>query len=162
MNKQNLMLSIPEKIQQFETGGSKLRDAMADLKPEHLDAKPGPGAWSPRELVIHMADMDAIAIDRMKRIIAEDCPLLIWADDSAYNENLAPEVQDVEDALIYFEVGRRQFARVLRTLDDAEFQRYGIHSKRGKTTLMEFLDIYIWHLDHHLQFLLDKKKNLGY
>lgn len=156
------MTTTHEKIQQFEDGGARLRAAMQDIKPEHLDAHPGPGQWSPRELVIHMADMDAIAIDRMKRIIAEDCPLLIWADDSAYIQKLSPSIQDVDDALSYFEVGRRQFARVLRALPEEAFDRYGIHSKRGKTTLMEFLDIYIWHLEHHLQFLLDKKTNLGY
>lgn len=43
-----------------------------------------------------------------------------------------------------------------------DFDRLGIHSKTGKVTLMQCLDMYIWHMDHHLQFLLDKKTNLGY
>jgi uncharacterized damage-inducible protein DinB len=156
------MLTITEKIDQFEAGGQALHNALANLPDDVMDAKPGPGKWSIRELVIHMADMDAIAIDRMKRVIAEDCPLLIWADDSAYIEHLAIASQDVGDALTSFEVGRRQFARVLRTLPAETFERFGIHSKVGKVTLLEFLEKYIWHLDHHMLFLMDKKKNLGY
>ncbi len=156
------MQTITEKIDQFEAGGRTLRNALADLPDDVLDAKPGPGKWSIRELVIHMADTDAIAIDRMKRVIAEDCPLLIWADETAYMDHLAIASQDVGDALTSFEVGRRQFARVLRTLSTETFERFGIHSKSGKVTLMQLLEMYIWHLDHHLPFLMDKKKNLGY
>ena len=37
-------------------------------------SKPGPGKWSIKELVVHLADSDSISIDRMKRILTEDDP----------------------------------------------------------------------------------------
>ena len=55
-----------------------------------LIAHPGPGDWSIQELVIHLADSDAIAIDRMKRILTEDNPPLLNADETAYVHRLLP------------------------------------------------------------------------
>src|ERR1700686_3731346 len=110
-----------ELIEQYAAGGEKLRRAVAGLTQEELTARPGPGAWSILEVVIHLADSDAISIDRMKRMLIEDDPALLYADETAYVERLFSNNQDVEDALILIEVGRRQFARVLRLLPDAAF-----------------------------------------
>ena len=56
-------------IEQYAAGGEKLRRAVAGLTPDELRARPGPGAWSVLEVIIHLADSDAISIDRMKRIL---------------------------------------------------------------------------------------------
>lgn len=64
-------------IEQFAAGGEKLRRAVRGLERADLLAKPGPGAWSIQQLVLHVVDSDAIAIDRMKRILTEDNPTLL-------------------------------------------------------------------------------------
>jgi hypothetical protein len=126
-----------------------------------LLARPGPGDWSIQELVIHVVDSDAIAIDRMKRILTEDNPPLLYADETAYNARLFPDEQSLEDALTLFDVGRRQWARVLRKLPDEAFSRHGTHNRRGIMTLGEMVEGYIKHLDHHLVFLRAKRDRLG-
>src|SRR5207248_8262834 len=98
-------------------------------------ARPGPGDWSIQELVIHVVDSDDIAIDRMKRILTEDNPSLLYADETAYIARLLPHDQSLEDALTLFDVGRRQWARVLRKLPDDAFSRHGTHNRRGIMTL---------------------------
>ncbi len=103
-------------IESFAAGGDILRRAVQGLSRDDLLARPGPGAWSIQELVVHMADSDEIAIDRMKRVLTEDNPALLYADESAYIARLQPHEQSLEDALTLFEVGRRQWSRVLRTL----------------------------------------------
>jgi hypothetical protein len=59
-----------------------------DLSHDDLIAHRGPGDWSIQELVIHLADSDAIAIDRMKRILTEDNQPLLDADETAYVDRL--------------------------------------------------------------------------
>lgn len=140
---------------------SKLAESVAGLTREDLLAKPGPGDWSIQQVVIHMADSDAIAIDRMKRMIIEDHPTLLWADESAYAEKLFPDEQSIEDALIIFEAGRRQFACVLRCLPESAFERIGIHNKRGPVTLGQMVADYVEHLDYHLKFIFAKRERLG-
>jgi uncharacterized damage-inducible protein DinB len=148
-------------IEQYATGGEKLRRALAGLSREDLLAKPGPGKWSIQELVIHLADSDAIAIDRMKRILTENNPPLLYADEQAYTEKLFCDEQSIDDAVLLFDVGRRQWARVLRKLPDEAFDRVGTHNRRGQLSLEHFVTDYIEHVDHHLKFLYGKRERLG-
>jgi uncharacterized damage-inducible protein DinB len=148
-------------IEEYVACSSKLREAVAGLTQEQLTARPGPGKWSILELVVHLVDSDSIAIDRMKRIIIEDNPTLLYADESAYVDRLFSHEQSLEDALILFEVGRRQFARVLRRLPDDAFERIGTHNRRGTMTLGHMVNDYIGHVDHHLKFLEEKRSRLA-
>jgi uncharacterized damage-inducible protein DinB len=134
---------------------------VAGLSPEDLTARPGPGSWSILELVIHLTDSDCIAIDRMKRMLIEDDPPLLYADETAYVRGLASHEQSLQDALTLFEVGRRQFTRVLRALPDEAFDRRGTHNRRGVQTVGGTVKEYIEHVDHHLAFLLEKRARLG-
>jgi hypothetical protein len=148
-------------IEEYVACGVRLRHGVAGLSPEELMARPGPGDWSILELVIHLTDSDCIAIDRMKRMLIEDDPPLLYADETAYVRKLASHEQSLEDALILFEVGRRQFARVLRALPDEAFDRRGMHNRRGILTVGGEVNNYIKHLHHHLAFLLEKRARLG-
>ena len=148
-------------IEEYVACGPRLRKATARLTTEDLTAKPGPGKWSILELVLHLADSDAISIDRMKRMLTEDNPSLLYADESAYVDRLCAHEQSVENALTLFEVGRRQFGRVLRRLPDEAFARGGTHNRRGPVTVGGMVKDYIEHVDDHLKFLYDKRTRLG-
>jgi uncharacterized damage-inducible protein DinB len=148
-------------IEAYVAAPAKLRAAVAGLTREELTARPGPGAWSTLEVVVHIADSDAISIDRMKRILTEDNPPLLYADESAYVVRLHTHEQDLEDALTLLEVGRRQWARVLRRLPDEAFARTGQHNRRGTVTLGGMVADYIEHIDDHLKFIVGKRANLG-
>jgi uncharacterized damage-inducible protein DinB len=148
-------------IDEFEASPAKLRRALVGLTPDDLQARPGPGKWSIQEIVIHLVDSDEIAIDRMKRILIEDNPPLLYADESAYIDRLFPHDQSIDDALTMFETGRRQFARVLRKLPDSAFERHGTHNKKGRVTLGEMVKSYAQHVDDHMKFLIGKREKLG-
>ena len=148
-------------IEEYVACGPRLRKAVAGLNAEDLTARPGPGKWSILELVIHLADSDAISIDRMKRILTEENPQLLYADETAYADRLCSHEQSLDDALTLIEAGRRQFARVLRKLPDEAFARRGTHNRRGAMTVGELVEDYIEHVNHHLKFLLDKRIRLG-
>jgi uncharacterized damage-inducible protein DinB len=151
----------PKVIDAYEAGGAKLRAAVAGLTREQLTARPGPGAWSIQEVVIHLADSDAISIDRMKRMLIEDDPPLLYADETEYTRRLHPHDQDLDDALTLFEVGRRQFARVLRRLPPEALARGGTHNRRGKVTVGGTVPDYVEHVDYHIGFIRRKRANLG-
>jgi uncharacterized damage-inducible protein DinB len=148
-------------IEAYAAGPAKLRAAVAGLTREELTARPGPGKWSILEVVVHLSDSDAISIDRMKRILTEDDPPLLYADETAYVDRLFTHEQDLEDALILLEAGRRQWARVLRKLPDEAFARTGRHNRRGTVTLGGMVAGYVEHIDDHLKFVVGKRANLG-
>ena len=148
-------------IEEYVACGPRLREAVAGLTREDLTARPGPGKWSILELVLHLTDSDAISIDRMKRMLTEDNPPLLYADESAYVEGLCSHEQSLDDALTLFEVGRRQFARVLRNLPDQAFTRQGTHNRRGAVRVGDMVKDYVEHVTYHLRFLYDKRTRLG-
>jgi uncharacterized damage-inducible protein DinB len=148
-------------IDAYEAAPARLRRAVQGLSREELTARPGPGKWSILEVVVHLADSDAISIDRMKRILCDDNPPLLYADETAYVDRLFTHDQDLEDALVLLEVGRRQWARVLRKLPDSAFERTGQHNRTGSVTVGKMVATYIKHIDDHLEYIVGKRKNLG-
>jgi uncharacterized damage-inducible protein DinB len=147
-------------IDAFERGGERLSAATAGLSGEQRQARPVPGTWSIHEIVVHMADSDAIGIDRMKRIIAEDLPLLIGYNETRFIQRLFPHEQPLGQVVALFDQARRLFAITLRKLTPADFERGGIHNEVGKKTLAAMLESYVDHLDHHLRFIKQKKAML--
>jgi hypothetical protein len=130
------------------------------LSEAQLDARPVPGAWTMRQLVVHMLDSDLAAGHRMKRMAAEDVPLLIAYDETAFAEKLYAGV-DVNLACELFRMNRLHTGEVLRKLPAEAFARVGVHNQRGKVTLAEMVGIYIHHMDHHAPFARAKRVAMG-
>ena len=148
-------------IEQYARAGARLADALRGLSKPELLARPVPGTWSIQEIVIHLMDSDLIAADRMKRVIAENNPMLIGYDESKFAEKLLYNDQSVEDAVTIFTLNRRNVAKILRGMPDAAYERKGTHNQRGEVTLGQLLDTYVKHFEHHLQFILKKRAMLG-
>ena len=70
-------------------------------------------------------------------------------------------VESLEDALTLFDLGRRQWSRVLRRLPDDSFAHQGTHNWAGIVTLGGMVESYTRHLETHLVFLRAKRERLG-
>jgi uncharacterized damage-inducible protein DinB len=148
-------------IDRYEADGPRLAQAIAGLSREQLNAFPVPGTWSIQQIVLHMMDSDLIGSDRMKRIAAEERPTLIGYNETAFAGNLFYDQLDPRLACEIFEKNRRLTADILRRLPEKAFQRKGDHNERGEVSLLDLLETYFDHLDHHLKFLNDKRRLLG-
>ncbi len=155
------MSALESMIDRYAIGGAILGYAAGGLSPEHTHTRTAPGTWSIAELVAHLVDSDLVGCDRMKRVIAEDEPLLLAYDQNVWISRLKSQEMPVEEAVNLFAANRRWMTRVLRGCAEADFGRAGKHSERGRTTLAELVAGYITHLDHHLRFLYGKRANLG-
>jgi hypothetical protein len=152
-------------IDAFETGGGKLRAAIAGLSPKELLWVPPPGAgigrWSIQQVVLHLMDDELIWTSRMKTIIAEDNPQILGFDESKFAANLHPEAQDAQTAVEIVELNRGLFASVLRKLHDAVFARTGRHNDLGSFTLEQAVQWTTEHLEHHVLYINLKRDRLG-
>jgi uncharacterized damage-inducible protein DinB len=155
------MPSLSSMIDAYLAGPSQLRQAVAGMSREQLLARPVPGKWSTLEVVCHLSDFEPILADRMKRVIAEDRPALLGADENRFAAALAYHQRDLEEELQIVERTRSQLARILRTLSDDVLGRVGVHNERGPRTLEQLLAGATAHLPHHLQFVADKRRALG-
>jgi hypothetical protein len=148
-------------IEAYLEGPVKLRRAVLGLTSDQLQARPVPGRWSTLEVVCHLVDSEQAWCHRMKRVIAEEKPLLIGYDESRFAMALAYHDRDLELELSLLEGMREQMARILRTLPEVAWSYSGIHSERGLISLEEMLRAETEHIPHHLDFILEKRKALG-
>ena len=148
-------------IDRYASGGALLKYAVSGLTDEQALAKPGTGAWSIAELVAHLLDSELVHIDRMKRVIAEENPILVAFDENAWIDRLDSQSMPVDEAVDLFDRNCRWMARVLRQCTESDFARTGQHTERGPLTLAALLATSVNHTDHHLRFLYAKRANLG-
>lgn len=127
--------------------------AVEGLTESELDRSFERGKWSIRQQVNHLADCEINYVQRMKKVIAEDKPLLPvfesdkWAKSLFYDKSLA------DDSIALFFTLRATMARVLRGLSDKDFDRFGIHTEDGKVTLLDFLERAVEHAEHHTKMI---------
>lgn len=148
-------------IDQYAAGAGVPAEAIQGLSPQELLATPVPGTWSIQQIVLHLMDSDLIAADRMKRIIAEETPTIIGYDQSAFAAKLHYDKLDAAVAAEVFRLNRQLMTAILRLLPDSAFERSGMHNERGRVTLAQMVEMYVWHLSHHVGFVKHKRQLLG-
>src|SRR6266511_4676282 len=97
-------------IDSYLAGVDLLRQAVAGMTREQVVARPVAGKWSTLEVVCHLADSDPILADRMKRVLAEDRPQLLGADEKCFAAALAYHERDLEEELALIAHTRSQMA----------------------------------------------------
>ena len=152
--------AIERAIASYEAGASKMRVACSGLSESQVNTRIAPGTWSVQEVMTHLLDSDLASTHRMRRIVAEQNPLLVAYDEDAFIARLPSDRNDLREVLDLFEANRRFTARWLRTLAPADFERTAVHTQRGRITLLEIVEIYANHVDHHLKFVDGKRAAL--
>jgi uncharacterized damage-inducible protein DinB len=150
-----------ELIDRYLAGPELLQRAVQGMGDEQLDAKPIAGKWSTRQVVCHLADFEPIYADRMKRVIAEQCPTFFGGDPDTFAAHLAYDRRSVAAELSLLTAVRQQVAAILRELKANDFQRVGNHSEAGQMTLETLLRNIGNHVPHHIQFIDEKRRSLG-
>lgn len=153
-------MPIHQLLEQYAAGPDLLRSSVADMDAGQLRARPVAGRWSTLEVVCHLCDAEAVYAERMKRVVAEQEPLLRGFDPDVWMPRLAYHERDAEEELQLVKLIRGQMSRILRRLEPRDFQRTGIHSEAGPLTLEELLRRVTEHIPHHVRFIAEKRAAL--
>jgi uncharacterized damage-inducible protein DinB len=153
--------NLAQMIASYVEGPRLLRASVRGMSREQLRARPIAGKWSTLEVVCHLVDSEQAWCHRMKRVIAEEKPLLIGYDESRFTATLGYHDRDLDEELDLLDAQRDQMARVLRGLPDAAWLREGVHNERGLITLETMVEVEAEHVVHHIRHILDKRKALG-
>jgi hypothetical protein len=147
-------------VDSYLAGSANLRDAVAGMSRDHAVARPIPGRWSVLEVVYHLADMDANIAHRLKRVLSEDRPTFERVQPDLMLAALAYQARDIEEELAFFDLGRRQIARLLKASPPEAWERVGIVGDRGDKTVGQMVNGAIEHVAHHLKFIVEKRRAL--
>ena len=93
------MSSLQTLTDQYLDGPKQLSQAVAGMSREQALARPITGKWSTLEVVAHLADFDPIMADRIKRVIAEEQPTLLGADEQKFAAALFYHERELQEEL---------------------------------------------------------------
>jgi hypothetical protein len=75
-------------IAQYKDGYRVVAEALVKITPEELDAIPGPGKWSARQIIHHLADSEMTGAVRFRLLVAEDRPAIKGYDQDRFAARL--------------------------------------------------------------------------
>jgi len=169
-------------VQRYRRGIEVLDRRILGLSEQQLDdaylPEAGVGRWPVRVLLGHCADAELVFVQRMRRAIGEENPLVeVWDEDSFVDSgmygNAAKEYADdpeADHARVMHAVGgclavihtlRQWHAAWLMSLDPQDWERRIMHPQRGPLTVKQVLSYATWHLEHHGRFLTKKLDKIG-
>lgn len=132
--------------------GIRELDAVVDgLTEAQLDLRPAAGEWTVREIVHHCADSEMTSAIRLRRLLAEDNPVIDGYDEAAFARRLHYDVRPVAASLAAVRAARETSASILEHLSDADWSRAGTHSQSGPYSVDDWLRIYAAHCHDHAE-----------
>ena len=133
----------------YVAGPAAIRESLAGISEAELDARPADGGWTAREVVHHTADSEMTSAIRLRRLIAEDDPLIVGYDGDEFARRLHYADRPIEPALDAITAARATTAQILAGLTEAEWGRTGTHSETGPYGVERWLQIYSAHCHEH-------------
>jgi hypothetical protein len=137
-----------ELIARYEDGYQMIVNALEGITDAEMDARPGPGEWTAREVVHHLADSEMTAAIRLRLLIAAEGPALLGYDEAEFARRLFYD-RPITASLEAFKAARRSTAEILHRMTDAEWARAGTHTDSGRYTAGDWLEIYAQHAVDH-------------
>ena len=117
-------------IAQYRDGYAAIAEALIKITPEELDGRPGPGKWTVREIVHHLADSEMTAGIRLRRLLAEDRPEIKGYDQDEFARRLHYD-RPHEGSLELFKAVRDSTAELLERMQPADWLREGTPQRSG-------------------------------
>lgn len=121
-----------------------------DLPDADLLKNYGPGKWSVRYILHHLADSETILFYRIRRVISEP-KQVIWAfDQDAWAKNLDYSTVPLELAKSIYLSSRQGVIYYARLHYENSHEITFVHSETGIRTLKDEFDKVVWHNQQHV------------
>jgi len=135
-------------LERYATGADAVDAAVDGISDEELDRRPPSGEWTAREIVHHLADSESMAAIRLRRLLAEDDPVIAGYDEPEWARRLHYD-RPIEPSLAVVRAVRTASHQLLTTLTPVEWSRTGSHSEGGPYSTERWLAIYAEHSHDH-------------
>src|SRR5262245_45462509 len=119
----------------------RLRELVESRDESDLARKPAPDRWSIREILAHLADAEVVIGWRLRSILASNGTKLQAYDQSRWADTFKYADVAAGDSLDSFEASRRANMRLLRTVDPALLENFGMHEERGRESITHLIKL---------------------
>jgi hypothetical protein len=136
-------------IAQYAAGPEEVARSLEQFPANSLTAHPLPGKWSACEIVQHLADSEMASALRLRRLLAEDKPVIQGYDQDSYAVRLNYNERDMAPAMQAFSGARAATTQLFSKMSDEDWTREGWHTEHGRYTPEDWLRIYAAHAHNH-------------
>ncbi|HEX7474167.1 MAG TPA: DinB family protein [Candidatus Limnocylindrales bacterium] len=137
-------------IDRYRDGHRAVLDALAGTTEDELNALPAaPDTWTARMVVHHLADSEMMSAMRLRRLIADEHPVIEGYDEPRFARRLFYDDRPIEPALAALAAARATTLQILERLSDEQWAREGVHTESGRYGVEEWLRIYAAHAHDH-------------
>jgi hypothetical protein len=147
-------------IEQYAAGYDEVAASLKDFPEPALTAHPLPGKWSAAEIVHHLADSESTSALRLRRLLAEDNPVIQGYDQDQYAVRLKYNEREMAPALEAFRAARATTAQLLNLMSEDDWTRAGTHTESGRYPIETWLEIYAAHAHNHAAQIRRLKESL--
>ncbi|NOT28540.1 MAG: metal-dependent hydrolase [Acidobacteria bacterium] len=116
-----------------------------------LDRTYGPGKWSVRYVLHHIADAETVLFERIRRVLSEGHRVLWAFDQEAWAQSLDYQVRPMALSRDLYLASREGAMFYASQSYDAKGHLEWIHSETGVRTLKDEFDKVVWHNAKHLE-----------
>jgi hypothetical protein len=135
-------------VEHYRAGAEAVVKVIEGLDESSLDARPGEGEWTPREIIHHLADSEMTSAIRLRRLLAEEAPQISGYDEEEFVRRLHYD-RPIEHSLAAMKAARDTSAEILERLTEEEWKRAGTHSERGFYSVERWLEFCAPHAHDH-------------
>jgi hypothetical protein len=135
-------------LDRYRTGADEAEAALDGATDDELDRRPRHGGWTARQVAHHLADSEAMAYIRLRRLIADEDPQIQDYDEPRWAERLHYE-RPIGEAVAVVRAVRAASLALLESLGPDEWERRGVHSESGPYSVDDWLHIYASHPHEH-------------
>lgn len=142
----------PEAVMRALTGFPVELDRLVDGKPDDRLTQPAQdGGWGMVEILSHLRDWEEVFDERLVVILEQDRPRLATYDDSLWAIERNYREENPRRVLARFRELREALVVRVEALDESDWQRVGLHPRRGEVTVHWLLDRIADHDAEHLE-----------
>jgi hypothetical protein len=137
-------------VARYRDGHRVVLDVLAGATEGELDALPAaPDDWTARMVVHHLADSEMMSAMRLRRLIADEHPVIEGYDEPLFARRLFYDDRPIEPALAALAAARATTLQILERLTEEQWARSGTHTESGRYGVEDWLRIYGGHAHEH-------------
>lgn len=151
-------------IRLMRGGPAKIARAVAGLRPSQLRQRPAPGKWSIQEILGHLFDTEVVYGYRYRMAIGQSgSPIqgydqAMWVVEMGYNRKR----WSAKRLLEHIAALRRSTLYLFDSMPRGTYERFGVHSERGKETVRRTQELIAGHDLNHLEQIRAIRKKFGW
>ena len=147
-------------VARYKDGYRVVAAALDGATDAELDARPGRGKWTARQIAHHLADSEMTSAVRLRLLVAEEHARIRPYDQELFARTLYYD-RPISSSMLAFQAARLSSGELLDRLSDAQWSKVGTHPEHRRYGVERWLEVYAAHAHDHADQITRARASAG-